>query len=91
MAAFNVHAQLLQTTSKWKLKKSNAPFSLTKVQFGLWPLSFRLMYALYNKVNELRAQRYEQIIAANPSQAVFKNSWLSRIKPNQSNEMNTSV
>jgi lysozyme family protein len=37
--------------------------------------------ALYNAVCALRKQRYESIIAANPSQAVFENSWFSRIKP----------
>lgn len=36
---------------------------------------------LYNAISTLRKQRYEQIIAANPSQAIFKNSWFSRIKP----------
>jgi lysozyme family protein len=45
--------------------------------------------ALYNKINELRSQRYEQIIAANPSQAVFRNSWFSRIKPYNTNETST--
>ncbi len=37
--------------------------------------------ALYNAVCTLRKQRYQQIIAANPSQAVFENSWFNRIKP----------
>lgn len=37
--------------------------------------------ALYNEINALREQRYDGIIANNPSQAVFKNSWFSRIKP----------
>jgi lysozyme family protein len=36
---------------------------------------------LYNAVCALRKQRYESIIAANPSQAVFENSWFSRITP----------
>ncbi|KAA5532148.1 hypothetical protein F0919_15215 [Taibaiella lutea] len=37
--------------------------------------------ALYNAVCSLRKQKYESIIAANPSQAVFENSWFSRITP----------
>jgi lysozyme family protein len=37
--------------------------------------------SLYNKINDLRKERYGQIIAADPSQDKFKNSWLSRIKP----------
>lgn len=36
---------------------------------------------LYDAINTLRAEKYNQIIAANPSQARFKNSWFSRIKP----------
>lgn len=36
---------------------------------------------LYNAICNLRKQRYENIIAANPSQAVFEKSWLSRITP----------
>lgn len=36
---------------------------------------------LYNSINVLRKDRYEQIIANNPSQAEFRNSWFSRIKP----------
>lgn len=35
---------------------------------------------LYNAINDLRAAKYNQIIALNPSQAKFKNSWFSRIK-----------
>lgn len=37
--------------------------------------------ALYNAICNLRKQKYESIIAANPSQAVFQNSWFSRITP----------
>ena len=37
--------------------------------------------SLYNSINSLRKERYEGIIADNPSQAVFRNSWFSRIKP----------
>lgn len=36
---------------------------------------------LYDAINNLRAQKYNQIIAANPSQARFRKSWFSRIKP----------
>ena len=39
------------------------------------------MQPLYDGISSLRRQRYEQIIAKNPSQAIFKNSWFSRIKP----------
>jgi lysozyme family protein len=41
--------------------------------------------ALYNAICNLRRQRYESIIAANPSQAIFRNSWFSRILPWNSN------
>lgn len=37
--------------------------------------------ALYNQVIAMRKQRYEEIIAANPSQAEFQNSWFSRLTP----------
>jgi lysozyme family protein len=37
--------------------------------------------ALYNAICSLRKKRYESIIAANPSQAVFQKSWFSRITP----------
>jgi len=37
--------------------------------------------ALYNAICNLRKQRYQSIIAANPSQAVFRNAWFSRITP----------
>ncbi|WP_276134059.1 glycoside hydrolase family 108 protein [Polluticoccus soli] len=37
--------------------------------------------ALYNALAAQRRQRYESIIAANPSQAAFRNSWMSRITP----------
>jgi len=37
--------------------------------------------SLFNSINNLRKERYEEIIANNPSQAVFRNSWFSRIKP----------
>jgi len=36
---------------------------------------------LYNAVCNLRKQRYLQIIASNPSQAIFQHSWMSRITP----------
>lgn len=35
--------------------------------------------ALYNKINEFRKGQYEQIIINNPSQAIFKDNWFSRI------------
>lgn len=37
--------------------------------------------ALYNAICALRKQRYQGIVAANPSQAVFINGWMSRITP----------
>lgn len=36
--------------------------------------------SLFEKINELREQRYDEIIAKNPSQVAFKKSWFSRIK-----------
>lgn len=39
------------------------------------------MMHLYDKISELRRERYEQIIASNPSQAIFRNAWFTRIKP----------
>lgn len=36
---------------------------------------------LYDKINALRAEKYNQIIANNPSQEKFRKSWFSRIKP----------
>lgn len=35
----------------------------------------------YNKFLQLRRDRYEKIIAANPKQAQFKESWFSRLTP----------
>lgn len=37
--------------------------------------------ALYNAICALRKARYQAIIAANPSQAMFANSWYSRMPP----------
>ena len=37
--------------------------------------------SLYEKINELRKELYNQIIVNNPSQAVFKDGWMARIKP----------
>lgn len=42
--AFNSNAQALQKQNKWRLPKSNAPFSLTKVQFGLWTVIISSVY-----------------------------------------------
>lgn len=36
---------------------------------------------LYDSINELRAQKYRDIIAANPSQKKFEKAWMSRVKP----------
>ncbi len=36
---------------------------------------------LYNVINHLRTAHYEAILVHNPSDAGFKNSWMSRIKP----------
>jgi len=44
--------------------------------------------SLYNKINELRKELYNQIIVNNPSQAVFKDGWLARIKPFRNNRQN---
>lgn len=37
--------------------------------------------SLYNAICNLRKQRYMQIIAANPSEAIFEHSWMRRIAP----------
>lgn len=44
MDAFNASAQLLQKKSKWKLTNTNAPFNLTKVQFGIWTVIISSVY-----------------------------------------------
>ena len=44
MDAFNANAQLLQKKNKWKLTHSNAPFNLTKVQFGIWTVIISSVY-----------------------------------------------
>ena len=36
---------------------------------------------LYNSILQLRKSKYNQIIAANPSQVKFKASWYSRLVP----------
>lgn len=41
---FAANAQKLQSTKKWKLTNTNAPFSLTKVQFGLWTVIIASAY-----------------------------------------------
>jgi hypothetical protein len=41
---FAANAQQLQQKSKWKLVDKNAPFSLTKVQFGLWTVIISSVY-----------------------------------------------
>jgi hypothetical protein len=46
---------------------------------------------LYDKINDLRTRRDDQIIVANPSQAIFKTSWFSRIKPYNANETDTQA
>lgn len=43
-AQFAVNAQRLQLTKKWKLTNTNAPFSLTKVQFGIWTVIIASAY-----------------------------------------------
>lgn len=42
--AFDTNAQQLQQKKKWKLTHSNAPFSLTKVQFGVWTVIIASSY-----------------------------------------------
>lgn len=44
MAAFNANAQQLQKTHRWIQIDKNAPFSLTKVQFGLWTVIISSSY-----------------------------------------------
>jgi hypothetical protein len=41
---FAANAIKLQTNTKWKLVQSNAPFSLTKVQFGVWTVVIASAY-----------------------------------------------
>ncbi len=41
---FAANAEQLQKTKKWKLTHSNAPFSLTKVQFGIWTVIISSAY-----------------------------------------------
>ncbi|HTE10246.1 MAG TPA: hypothetical protein VK645_04735 [Chitinophagaceae bacterium] len=41
---FAVNMQKLQLTKKWKLTNTNAPFSLTKVQFGIWTVIIASAY-----------------------------------------------
>lgn len=41
---FNANAKQLQQTHKWKLATSNAPFNLTKVQFGIWTVIISSVY-----------------------------------------------
>lgn len=41
---FDANAQQLQKKSKWKLVDKTAPFSLTKVQFGLWTVIISSVY-----------------------------------------------
>lgn len=43
-AEFAANAQKLQLSKKWKLTNSNAPFSLTKVQFGVWTVIIASAY-----------------------------------------------
>jgi hypothetical protein len=44
LAEFNANAKQLQQKHKWKLTNTNAPFSLTKVQFGLWTVIISSVY-----------------------------------------------
>ncbi|NCD71118.1 hypothetical protein GSY63_17260 [Mucilaginibacter sp. R11] len=41
---FDTNAQLLQQNRKWKIANNTAPFSLTKVQFGLWTVIISSVY-----------------------------------------------
>ncbi|UOE46239.1 hypothetical protein MTO98_17710 [Mucilaginibacter sp. SMC90] len=41
---FNQNAQLQQQKQKWKMVNKTAPFSLTKVQFGLWTVIISSVY-----------------------------------------------
>ena len=41
---FAANTQKLQLTKKWKLTNTNAPFSLTKVQFGIWTVIIASAY-----------------------------------------------
>jgi len=42
--AFNANAKSLQQKSGWKLVDKSAPFSLTKVQFGVWTVIISSVY-----------------------------------------------
>ncbi len=44
MDEFEANAKQLQRKSKWKLTNTNAPFNLTKVQFGLWTVIISSVY-----------------------------------------------
>ncbi|KAA6438433.1 hypothetical protein FEM33_17245 [Dyadobacter flavalbus] len=44
LAAFNANAAQLQQTRKWMPLDKTAPFSLTKVQFGLWTVIISSVY-----------------------------------------------
>lgn len=41
---FEANAKLLQKKSKWKLTKTDAPFNLTNVQFGIWTVIISSVY-----------------------------------------------
>ncbi len=41
---FDANAKQLQQKRKWKLTHTNAPFSLTKVQFGIWTVIIASAY-----------------------------------------------
>ncbi len=50
------------------------------------PLTINVLNSLtaeevYNKINLLRSAYYEDIIAADSSQSIYKHSWISRITP----------
>ena len=46
--------------------------------------------ALYNMICQLRRNHYERILARDPTQAKFRNAWLSRIQPFDDNLEHTA-
>ncbi|MXV51281.1 hypothetical protein GS399_09900 [Pedobacter sp. HMF7647] len=74
--------------AKFLQKGYNAVHSETPllIDGGIGPITVEAVNSsepcpIYDAINVLRKERYDNIIASNPSQVIFKNSWYSRIKP----------